>query len=259
MSQTDKNQTTHTILGDKVTVDFGTSKYRGGIDPVFLAAFTPIQQTKNTLKILDLGCGVGTASLCLGHHLKELNIDYTLTGLDLDQASLSLAGRNYNDNHIPATLVHGDIRDKHILPLNYFDHVIMNPPFFKEDSYYHDSQTLKQSTNNEGDSGAIFDDWINCANRVLHAKGIITIVHRSDRLDDIIIALRDVNIGAIEVYPLYPYQDTHSKICLIRAQKGSRKPLTMHHGMVLHQADKKYTNKATRILYDGAMINTDVI
>ncbi|MEY2961347.1 MAG: hypothetical protein RLZ60_1177, partial [Pseudomonadota bacterium] len=50
------------FLNGKVRVWQPINGYRAGVDPVLLAAAVP---AKSGQTVLELGCGVGTASLCL--------------------------------------------------------------------------------------------------------------------------------------------------------------------------------------------------
>jgi tRNA1(Val) A37 N6-methylase TrmN6 len=54
------------------------------------------------------------------------------------------------------------------------------------------------------------------------------------------------------VYPLFPKQGVPAKRVLVQGVKGSRAPLELLQGMVLHQADGSYTQEADFILRDGA-------
>ena len=101
----------------------------------------------------------------------------------------------------------------------------------------------------EGD--AKLGDWIGFLLRMVRAKGTITLIHRADRLDEIL-ALLHGNAGETVVFPLWPKRGVAAKRVIVRARKGIRTPLTVSPGLVLHEADGTYTEEADAILRGGA-------
>ena len=104
------------------------SGYRAGIDPILLAASIP---AKSGQTVLELGCGVGTASLALSHRVTDLKI----TGVEVQERYAELARHNADLNNLPLSVVRADlaalpseIRDQQ------FDHVFANPPYFDRGS-----------------------------------------------------------------------------------------------------------------------------
>jgi tRNA1(Val) A37 N6-methylase TrmN6 len=88
-------------------------------------------------------------------------------------------------------------------------------------------------------------------------KGSFTIIHRADRLQDILVALRETapDMGAIVVYPLWPKSGGNPAIrAIVRARKGVAAPLTIAHGLVLHASDGTFTPEAERVLREGFAI-----
>ena len=97
--------------------------YRAAIDPVLLAAFVPARPGE---RVLDLGCGAGTAALCLAARVPGLE----LHGLELQPAYADLARRNAAANRLALTVHEGDLRrPPPALRALGFDHVLANPPF----------------------------------------------------------------------------------------------------------------------------------
>ena len=104
--------------------------YRAGMDAVLLAASVPAEPGQ---AVLDLGCGVGTAGLCLARRVEGLRI----TGVELQPDLCALAAENAARNGLAgrASFIAGDLRARgSILEARSFDHVICNPPYVAEDS-----------------------------------------------------------------------------------------------------------------------------
>ena len=123
-----------------------------------------------------------------------------------------------------------------------------NPPFLEAGQADVSPDAGRAAANVEGDAGLA--DWIEFLLRMARTKGTITLIHRADRLDDILALLRG-KAGETVVFPLWPKQGTAAKRILDRARKGIRTPLTMSPGLVLHQEDGTYTEQTDAILRGG--------
>jgi tRNA1(Val) A37 N6-methylase TrmN6 len=74
-------------------------------------------------------------------------------------------------------------------------------------------------------------------------------IHRADRLADCLAALR--GFGGVAVLPIHPKAGAGAKRVLIQATAGSREPMLVLSGFVLHEADGRFTAAADEILRDG--------
>jgi len=111
------------FLGGLVQLAQPLNGYRAGVDPVLLAASVPAKASDT---VLELGCGGGVASLCLGRRVGGLS----LTGVELQADYADLARENAARNGM-AFDVHA--ADLNALPAQIkaqrFDHVLANPPY----------------------------------------------------------------------------------------------------------------------------------
>ncbi|WP_435230064.1 tRNA1(Val) (adenine(37)-N6)-methyltransferase [Pseudopelagicola sp. nBUS_20] len=239
-------------LGGALKLRQPSKGYRAGVDPVLLAAFVP---AKTDQSVLELGCGVGTAMLCLGRRVPGLQ----LTGLELQADYGALAVENAERNKILARVVIGDLAKlPDVLRQQTFTHVIANPPYFDRVS-----GTASQDVGREKSIGqrTPLSIWVDVAARRLAPKGFASFIHRAERLPDLLAALNN-RLGSIEVLPLQPRTDRQSSLVLVRARKNGRAafrlhaPVIMHDG-VSHVADQEsYTPRIRAILRDGASLNT---
>jgi tRNA1(Val) A37 N6-methylase TrmN6 len=97
-------------------------------------------------------------------------------------------------------------------------------------------------------AGADLGAWLRFALLMVRAKGTLTLVHRADRLDHVLAELRGL-AGGIVVFPLWPDASAKpAKRVLVRAVKGSAQPLRLAAGLILHEADGRYTAAADAVL-----------
>lgn len=232
------------LLGGQVKLRQPVSGYRVAIDPVLLAAaIAPDLQGK----VLDLGCGVGAAMLCLAWRLQHLSV----TGLEREAAMAALARENVALNGMAARarVLTGDVRSPPpALAPESFDAVLFNPPFLDAAAASPSPDALKAAATVEGE--ADLAAWVQAALRLLKRKGTMVLVQRADRLDDILNALRG-RAGEIVIFPLWPRPGEPARRVLVRARKGIASPLRLAAGLILHRQDGGYTAEADAVLRDG--------
>lgn len=239
------------FLGGQLVLSQPRTGYRAGVDPVFLASAVPAQTGQS---VLELGCGTGTASLCLGRRVPGLD----LHGIERQACHAVLARKNAEDNGISLTVHEGDLAQMpDQLRARNFDHVIMNPPYFdraRGSMSPHDSREQAMGEDTP------LKVWIDQATRRLSPKGTLTMINAAERLPDILSALDD-RLGSVVVQPLSPRTGRAAKLLLVQARKGARAafrlaaPIVLHEG-VAHLSDREHYTPAIRaILRDGSALN----
>jgi tRNA1(Val) A37 N6-methylase TrmN6 len=232
-----------TLLGGRVAIAQPAEGYRVAVDAVLLAAAVDAEMGE---RVLDLGCGVGSVSLCLAWRRPGVEI----VGLDREPAFLACARANAEANGVAArvTFMEGDVCDPPNVIRAGFDQVMLNPPYLKAGAATVSAHPLKAAATAEG-AAATLPDWIACARAALRPGGVVTMIHRADRLADCLAALR--GFGGIAVLPIHPKADRAARRILIRARAGSGEPLSILPGFILHEADGRFTAAADAILRDG--------
>jgi tRNA1(Val) A37 N6-methylase TrmN6 len=233
------------FLGGRLVIRQPRDGYRAGSDPMFLAAALPGRDGQT---VLDLGCGVGTASLCLLTRLAGIQA----VGLELQPELAELARANAEANGLGDRLrvELGDITAPPPgVPYAAFDHVITNPPWYEHGTIRPPAATSKAIGHMEEVSLA---EWLKQAVRFLKPKGRLFVVHRADRLGDILAGLNPLRVGEIRVFPLWPKAGKAATRVVVAARKDAKTPLEMLPGLLLHHDDGTYTAPADAILRDGA-------
>ena len=233
------------VLGGRVRLFQPVSGYRAAIDPVLLAA--SIQAGGNE-QVLDVGCGVGAVALCLAARLKDVRV----YGIEVQRELIRLALQNIAANEMRGRvdLMGGDLLSPppRLVPGG-FDHVMANPPFEAAETGNAPPDESKAVASVEGE--ARLADWVSFCVRMVRHKGSVTFIHRADRLDELLVAMRD-GLGELAVFPLWPGNaGKAAKRVLVRGRKGVAAPLRILPGLVLHGEDGAYTFEADAVLRDG--------
>lgn len=234
-----------TLLGGRVRLLQPRRGYRAAIDPVLLAAAVPAHDGE---AVLELGAGAGAAGLCLAARVPGCR----LTALERqpEAAAAMRLGASRNGWQDRIRVLEGDLRTPPPeLPLNGFDRVLMNPPYYEAGRHTPSPAPGKAASHGEGE--VALADWVRAALRHLKSRGTLTLVHRADRLDAILAALHG-RFGGIVVFPLWPRAGQPAKRVLVHAVRDGRGPLRLAAGLVLHSAEGRFTPAAEEILLHAA-------
>nr|WP_325254108.1 methyltransferase [Amylibacter sp.] len=251
MDSRDGSTTLDGFLGGRLQVRQPQDGYRAATDPVFLAASV---LAKTGDRVLELGCGVGVASLCLGVRLDGLE----QRGLEIQPDYAALARENATRNNIAFEVIEGDLtRMPAALKEQVFDHVIANPPFFPQGSVSQPVDDGKRLAHVDGTGTAI---WIDAGLRRLRAGGVFTMIHLSEQLGEILGGFSG-RAGDIRVLPIAARSGKPAKRVLVRARKGARgalqllAPFVVHSGSEHVQGHPDFTPVAESVLRHGAALN----
>lgn len=225
MSFPDTALTQDDFLGGKIRIWQPSKGYRAATDPVFLAAAVA---AKPGQQVLELGCGVGTALACLC-----ARVEVTGFGLELQSEYADLARRNAALNGLDMTIFTGSLLEMpDVLREMSFDHVFANPPFYAPTAASAPSDSGRDIAHREGE--AELQDWISTGLRRLKPRGYFTIIHRTERLGEILCGLVG-KTGDIRVLPLAARDGRDAGRILVSARKSAAGPLRLLAPMVLHK------------------------
>ena len=237
------------FLGGRLQVWQPAAGYRAGNDPVLLAAACTAR-AKDT--VLELGAGVGVASLCLAHRVPGLRI----TAVERHAPYADLAMRNAEENALSLEVVTADIG---ALPADLrrstFDHVIANPPYFPPASGTRAQDAGRAGGRQEETPLGL---WFRIAAARLRPKGWLTVIQSADRLPHCLNALE--GFGAIAVLPLQARPGRDANRIILRARKGARAAFRLHAPVAMHDGDRhvqdreSYTTEMMTIFRKGGPI-----
>lgn len=238
------------FLGGRLQVWQPRRGYRAGVDPVLLAAAVDAQPGQ---AVLDLGCGVGVASLCLGARVGPLR----LHGVEVQPEYAALARLNAQAAGLDFTVTTGDLAALPAeLRMQRFDHVIANPPYFDRSNSVAAKDAGREVAMGEG---LALTDWVAVAARRVVDGGYVTFINRAERLPDLLAAML-ARLGSVVALPLTPRRGRDAQLVLLRGRKGGRAafrladPVLMHDGAVHQRDGEDYAPVIRAVLRDGAAL-----
>ena len=243
----DPGLTEDALLGGRVRLRQPLNGARVAIDPIFLAASIAAEPHQ---LVLDAGCGVGAAALCLAARLPQCRI----VGLDLQRELVRIAGDNVALNGMSGriSVMVGDLlAPPPRLSPGMFDHVMANPPFIEQGRGTPAANPARTAATIEGDANLA--DWVRFALAMVRGKGTVTFIHRADRIDALVGHLAG-RAGDIAIFPLWPAAGRAASRILVRATKQVQAPARLLPGLVLHEADGRFSEAAEAVLRGGAAL-----
>lgn len=229
------------VLDGRLTLLQPREGYRVAIDPILLAASVPATAGDD---VLDLGCGIGTAGLCIAARIAGCRV----TGIDLQPFLIELAMRNAVENDLGASARFeiGDV----LQPIaGRYHHVLANPPYLERGKASISPNPIKAAANVEG--AAVLADWVRAAIAATLPGGTVTFIHRADRAMELQ-RLMTTELGALALLPLVPKAGAAPKRVLIQGVRGAAiTPAQVLVPLVLHGDDGRFTPAAEAVLRGG--------
>lgn len=241
--------TADTVLGGRVRLAQPRIGHRAGHDAVLLAAAVPAGAGD---RVLDLGAGVGTAAFCLA---ARVPVGY-LTLVEIDPELAALAEQNAAANGlgnrtrilVMDALTRGAPREKAGLLVGAIDRVMTNPPFHDAPRHRGSPGAARRLAHSGGDD--MLAGFLRTAVAVLRPGGTVTLIHRADRPEALIAAMKG-RFGGITLRPVHPKPGASAVRLIATGTKGSRAPTAILPGLVLQDGEGHPTPEAEAVLREG--------
>lgn len=239
------------FLGGLLTIEQPAKGFRAGLDAVLLAAAVRPSPTRE-LRVLDAGSGVGTAGLCVAARLHEADVCL----LERDPALAALARANVGRNRLGQRVhvIEGDILAKAAeheaagLHAGQFGVVICNPPYLPAGRSSLPADAVAAGA--FGMPAEHLERWVRFIARMAASGGEMVMIHRADALGSILAAI-GARFGALVVLPLHPRAGEPANRILVSGIKGSRAPMQLCAGLVLHGEGNAFVPAVDAILRGG--------
>ena len=210
------------------------------LDTVLLASFCTLN--KDLHKIIDFGTNNAAIPLLLSRRT-----DKEIIGIEIQKDAVELAIKNVKLNHLEnqITIIHNDIKD-YVQTSEKFKLVVCNPPFFKvgERSHINENEYLQIARH---EIKINLDEIIQSAARILDNKGRFAMVHRPDRMIEIINIMQKYDIEPKRIRFVYPKFGKESHIFLIEGMYKGNKGVKIEYPLYAHEEDGSYTKEVRRM------------
>jgi tRNA1(Val) A37 N6-methylase TrmN6 len=214
--------------------------HRVGTDAALLVAAAGTPEGR----IVDVGAGVGAVGLALAQRNPLASVDL----VELDPELARLAEQNAARNGLEARTrvlqldaLNSRGRREAGLPES-ANCVVTNPPFFDANAVRAspDEGKARAQVLAGAEAGASLADWIQASLAILAPGGRFVMIHRPDALAPIFAAVGG-RLGALALLPVHPTIGASAHRLLVSGVKGSKAPLRLAPGLVLHGADGRLT------------------
>lgn len=213
-----------------------------GMDSVLLSDFA--KEIKENSKVIDLGTGTGILAILLSAKSKLGHV----IGVEIQKEVADMAKRSVLLNHLEnkIEIICEDIKNlkEKYLP-NSFDIVITNPPYKKEGTGGLNERREKFIARHE--ITANLEDFIQISQFLLKDKGCFYMVHRPERLADIIITLKKYKLEPKELRFVQPSYIKEPNLILIKAIKNAKPFLKVQRPLYIYDENGNYTNEILKI------------
>jgi tRNA1(Val) A37 N6-methylase TrmN6 len=235
-------------LGGRLTLFQPRRGHRVGTDGALLVAAAGDARQG---RIVDVGAGVGAVGLALAQRSPLASVD--LVELDPELKRLAESNAERNGLQARARVLRLDALDPRErreagLADGAADCVVTNPPFFDDHAVRvsPDAGKARAHVLGQAGAGATLADWIEASLAVLAPGGRFVMIHRPDALSAILAAIGS-RIGALTLLPVHPRAGASAHRLLVLGVKGSKAPLRIAPGLILHGPDGRLTAEADAI------------
>ena len=199
--------------------------FRLGTDSIACAGFANF---KKRSRIADLGCGSGAIALMLLASDPSLQV----TGIELSPEVAALAAENGRRNRLNFTAVEGDLRQiRSLVPAGSMDGCISNPPYFPIGSGQAAAGAMGQARSEDTCSLAQLTD---AAAWLLPTGGRFVLVHRPERLADLIWELRSRRLEPKRIRFVRHKPSSAVSLVLLEARKGGKPGLSYESDLIFY-------------------------
>lgn len=212
-----------------------------GMDSILLSDFA--KNIKKNSTVLDLGSGTGIISILLS---KKINAK-KIIGIEIQKEMFEMSNKSIKLNNLKnVEIINEDINNlEKIIPLGTIDAVVTNPPYMENNAGIKSENECKLISRHE--IKCTLEDIIKISNKLLKPLGEFYMVHRPDRLVDIIEVLRKYKLEPKEIQFIYPNNKKNCNLILIKAIKNSGKMLKIKEPLYIYNLDGTYTEDLLKI------------
>jgi len=210
------------------------------LDSVLLPRFVTIN--KDVKNILDIGTGNAPIPLILSTRTKA-----KIYGIEIQKDIFELALETVELNKLNSQIdiINDDVKNigQHF-ESGFFDVIVSNPPYFKLGEKTRKNDDIHKTIARH-ELKLNSEDIVKIANIYLKNNGVLAMVHRSDRLIELITLFRKYKIEPKKIQLIYPKENSDANIVLIEGRKNGNPGLKVLFPIIAHNEDGSYSEEIT--------------
>lgn len=213
-----------------------------GIDSVLISNFCA--KNKSASNAVDIGSGSGIISILIASKTRIKHI----YGIEIQNEVAEMSKRSIELNHLEdkIEILNIDLKDatKYINP-NSIDCVVTNPPYMKNGTGAKNENKQKIIARHEVET--TLSEILNISYKLLKDKGEFFMIHRVDRLVDILSEMRAQRLEPKEIQFVHPYVNKSPNLVMLRAVKNGGRELKVLDPLVVYNNNGEYTDEILKI------------
>ena len=218
--------------------------FRFGVDAVLLSHFSSIRKGS---RVMDLCTGTGIVPVLLAGKTEASEI----CGLEIQEDFASMAKRTIKINSLQdrISIIEGDLKDHKLLKgMGLFDAVTVNPPYKKRHSGIRNPEDSLAIARHE--VALELEDVILASKMLLKDGGRLFMVHRPERIADILELMRKHKIEPKRIQTVHPSFGKAPNIVLVEGQKYGGEFLKWAEPIYVYSENGGYSDQIREIYGD---------
>lgn len=226
------------IVGKNLKIYQDNDFFKFSLESVLLPNFVTVNLRDKL--ILDLCTGNAPIPLILSEKTKA-----KIYGVELQPAVYELAKKSVciNKKEDQITILNEDVKNlKQVFNGDTFDIITVNPPYFKvfEKSLINQND-IKATARHENNLN--LEELFKIVSYLLKNNGAFYMVHRTERLIEIIETLKKYNLTLKCLQFIHPYKNKESKLFMLKAVKNGKDGVTVREPLYIHNEDRTYCDE----------------
>ena len=216
--------------------------FKFGIDSILLSDFA--KKIKKDSIVLDIGTGTGIISILLSAKTEANKI----IGIEIQREVADMAKRSVILNKLEnkIEIINDDINNiEKYFENNYFDVIVTNPPYQKNNTGLKSENEKNLISRHE--IKCTLEDIIKKSFKILKDKGEFYMVHRPERLVDIMYLMKKNKIEPKELRFVYPKISDKPNLILIKGIKNAKQFLKVEKPLIIYNEEGIYTKEVLSI------------